>query len=433
MPAETSFLRESILPSHRLSFVLSLAIRQVTGQLLCYPAAQYLYTYIMSKASNKTQAKPSESKNSNYSPAEFWLKKNWWLSDSIKQRAGNFLITSAYYAGGGGQFAAKLPFILILHKLDQQTQNHPLRADDRLPPGIAIKPNQFDDFKRAFLRFMMMHESKSQEEINLMYGQRASDFKNDLEIQGITQWSKQGLQRIPGLVAYSQLKALEIVNAFKQIPLQKGIDVADDIIAADFADNAEPVFSKIADIKKNFYIKQLRSELQQLEESEESEQETEDEGEDEEDGEEEEEGEEEEAEEEEGDAGDETKTEAGSDFEDNENGNKKRKKESVSDSEIEVVAVEASQATSKKAASQGDEQKKMTKKPAKKTKSDVDGTKSYASAAASQVAATAPATMVSTRNANQVIINDCIVAAHKMKKTSGGLPATASQKQGNKK
>jgi hypothetical protein len=200
-----------------------------------------MYAPVFSKMSKSKGSNNNNNKNDKYKPVVpyssegFWLKRNWYLSSAIRLRAGGMMVTEgAYRSQSSSDFYSQPPkvsnFILVFSKLDQQLANPAQQnsPDARLPNGLAIRVDQWSDLKKAFARYYMYRESKSQQEINLMFGFDSSDFSNDRPIQDITQWNKESLQRDPALVAYSKQRASVMAKALKQIPAHGMEDNLDD-------------------------------------------------------------------------------------------------------------------------------------------------------------------------------------------------------------
>ena len=115
--------------------------------------------------------------------SDFWLRKNWQLSNKIKWSAGNVVITEGKYkvASAPARHARTAAFIMIFSRLDEDGADPTKSVDEntRLPNGHAIPSEKWPDLKRAFARFMMIKESKSKEEVDLMFDLSALDYKSD--------------------------------------------------------------------------------------------------------------------------------------------------------------------------------------------------------------------------------------------------------------
>lgn len=339
---------------------------------------------MLSPTSSSTMAKPKsnkqhENKVSNNSDIGFWLRKHWYLSSAIKLKSGGMMITEGTFQTHDptSHFKPVPPknsnFILIFSKLDQYPPaNQSSGQEARLPNGLAIKIDQWNDFKKAFARYFMMKESKSQHEINLMFGLTETSFANDKVITDITQWNKDSLQRDSGLVLHSKNRASAMARAIKSIPPYGMVDAIDGE-NDDEDDDDESELGSLMD-----------GDATEVDEVSEGEEATEDEEADEED-----EGEGADAK---NDGEDETKTEAGSDFEgETADSGIKRKKEAVSDSEADVVVIATPQpqqaadgTVAKKITTSVDEKKKTSAKKSKPATEGVD-VKSYANAAKTPV------------------------------------------------
>lgn len=122
-------------------------------------------------------------------------------------------------------------WILIFTKLDDATDPKGLTSgkgigqETRLPPGHAFPASKWRDFARAFGRFFMHKESRSQAEVDQFFMQTPADYQNDKTFEDC---DRKRVVKAPlrdlGLVTRSQQRAILIKSALKNMPAHAMLD-----------------------------------------------------------------------------------------------------------------------------------------------------------------------------------------------------------------
>ena len=123
----------------------------------------------------------------NISTKDFWFRRNWTLSNAIKKRAGNFVVTEARFksktSNKFGFEARNNDYVLIFNKLSKELDlcdpNKTVEIDTKLPSGMCIKTGrEWEDFVRAFARYYMLKTSRSAKECELFFGFKIDDSRD---------------------------------------------------------------------------------------------------------------------------------------------------------------------------------------------------------------------------------------------------------------
>lgn len=183
-----------------------------------------------------------------FDSSNFWARKNWFLSSTVNYVCGNVMVTEGTYKPPQPQ-ANGLPskpsgWILIFGKIGEERPTESeaemmkkLTEDTRLPSGLAISVNKWSDFVRAFARYYMHKESKSQAEVSLFFGFDGKDFAKDYKFEDVH--GKQvevNPQRNHDLVRRSMQRAAMIEKVLAKLP-KPGLD-----------DQSDDKYGKIEDI-----------------------------------------------------------------------------------------------------------------------------------------------------------------------------------------
>ena len=164
-----------------------------------------------------------------FDSSEFWYRKHWYLSNTIKFRSGSILVTEGQYHNpqapthSNGKQPKPSSWILIFTKLDDPNQplssSQRITGETRLPTGLAISADRWKDFKRAFGRYFMHKESRCQKEVNQYLMLNPSDYQEDRLFEDCDgAYVIKSPIRDSGLLEHSKQRANLIEKAIAQLP-----------------------------------------------------------------------------------------------------------------------------------------------------------------------------------------------------------------------
>lgn len=161
-------------------------------------------------------------------PAQFWLRKNWILSKVVRWTAGNIIITEGKYKNPKSKEGTPpSTFILIFSKMQDDGYDPALTLsqDTRLPQGLAIGAQHWEDFKRAFGRYLMFKDSRCKDEIDQFFSFTSADYKTDKLWYDIDRADRSNSPMCDDeKLEYSQKKANKIAEALADFPAFGAVD-----------------------------------------------------------------------------------------------------------------------------------------------------------------------------------------------------------------
>ena len=161
--------------------------------------------------------------------SQFWLRSNWIISKVVRWSAGPIIITEGKYKNPNSTKKGAPPtsFILIFTKLDDEQYDpaKPLDNDTRLPHGLAIPAQHWEDIKRAFGRYVMFKDSRCKDEIDQFFMFTAGDYKTDKMWYDCDRADRSNSPHCDNdKLDYSQKKANFIAEALRDFPAYGAVD-----------------------------------------------------------------------------------------------------------------------------------------------------------------------------------------------------------------